>query len=129
MAGEKEMKTIGILIVLVIFLSFSPLFAQEEPKYVLVEREKLEKMREWIVNAQKYMDELLTENVALEAENGALQAQLESYKKGLFIGGNVGLPLGGDAMVLYQFDKNGIYTLAGYNNGWNIHIGYVRKIR
>jgi len=120
-----------ILIVILVFTAcISPLSADEPAdEYVLVKKEFLERMKTWIKDSQKYMDELLNENVALQAENEALKAQLESYKKGLFIGGNVGLPLGGDAMVLYQFNKSGIYTLAGYNNGWNINIGYMRKVK
>ena len=123
------MKIIGILIVLVIFLSFSPLFAQEEPKYVLVEREKLESLRNWITEAQKYMDELLTENVALQAENQALKNQLEREKNGLFIGGNLGYPWGGDALIMYKMNKNGIYSTVGYHSVFHIDIGYMRRIK
>ena len=120
-----------IIIVIMVFVACVSLLSADEPadEYVLVKKEFLVRMKTWIRDSQKYMDELLAENAALQAENSALRAQLESYKKGLFIGGNIGLPLGGDAMVLYQFNKSGIYTLAGYNNGWNIHIGYVRKVK
>jgi len=126
------MKIPGILLItILVFIVCVSLLSADEPagEYVLVKKEFLERMKVWIQDSQKYMDELLTENAALQAENSALKAQLESYKKGLFIGGNIGLPLGGDAMVLYQFNKSGIYTFAGYNNGWNINIGYVRKVK
>jgi hypothetical protein len=126
------MKIPGIvLITILVFTVCVSLLSADEPtdEYVLVKKEFLEKIKTWIKDSQKYMDELLTENVKLQAENGALKTQLESYKKGLFIGGNIGLPLGGDAIVLYQFGKSGIYSLAGYNKGWNIHIGYMRKVK
>jgi hypothetical protein len=126
------MKRCGfILIVILVFVECISLLSADEPadEYVLVKKEFLERMKTWIRDSQKCMDELLAENTALQAENSALKAQLESYKRGLFIGGNVGLPLGGDAIVLYQFDKSGIYTFAGYNNGWNINIGYMRKVK
>jgi hypothetical protein len=97
--------------------------------YVFVKRESLERKNVWIRDSQKYMDKLLTENTALKEKNGALKAGLESSRKGLFIGGNVGLLLGGDAIVLYQFDRSGIYSFAGYNNGQAIKIGYMRKVR
>jgi len=126
------MKRCGfILIVILVFMACISLLSADEPadEYVLVKKEFLERMKAWIKDSQKYMDELLAENAVLQVENSALKDQLESYKRGLFIGGNIGLPLGGDAMVLYQFDKNGIYSLAGYNNGWNINIGYMRKVK
>lgn len=126
------MKIPGILLItILVFTICVSLLSADEPtdEYVLVNKEFLEKIKTWIKDSQKYMDELLTENVKLQAENGALKAQLESYKKGLFIGGNIGLPLGGDAMVIYQFGKSGVYSLTGYNNGWNIHIGYMRKVK
>jgi len=123
------MKTIGILMVLVILLSSSVVFAQEEPKYILVEREKLEALRNWVIDSQKYMDELLTENVALQAENQALKNQLEREKNGLFIGGNVGYPWGGDAMIMYKLNKNGIYSTVGYHSVFHIDIGYMRRIK
>ena len=125
------MRTHVILIVIIMTFAFTSLVSADEPadEYVLVKKEFLEKMKTWIRDSQKYIDELLTENAALQVENNALKTQLESYKRGLFIGGNIGLPLGGDAMVLYQFNKSGIYTFAGYNNGWNINIGYMRKVK
>ena len=120
-----------IIIVIMVFVACVSLLSADEPadEYVLVKKEFLVRMKTWIRDSQKYMDELLAENAALQAENSALRAQLESYKRGLFIGGNIGFPLGGDAMVLYQFNKSGIYTFAGYNNGWNINIGYLRKVK
>ena len=120
-----------ILTVIIMTFAFTSLVRADEPadEYVLVKKEFLERMKAWIKDSQKYMDELLAENAVLQVDNSALKDQLESYKRGLFIGGNIGLPLGGDAMVLYQFDKNGIYSLAGYNNGWNINIGYMRKVK
>ncbi|KPJ84714.1 MAG: hypothetical protein AMS17_15775 [Spirochaetes bacterium DG_61] len=126
------MKRCGIiLIIILVFTACISLLSADEPadEYVLVKKEFLERMKAWIQESQRYMDELLMENAALQTENGALKAQLESYKKGLFIGGNIGLPLGGDAMVLYQFERSGVYSLAGYNNGWNIHIVYVKKVK
>jgi regulator of replication initiation timing len=67
------------------------------------------------------MDQLLAENVALQAENNSLQKQLERSKRGLFIGANVGLPLGGDAIIMYQFNKSGVYSQVGYQDGFNIN--------
>jgi hypothetical protein len=98
-------------------------------EYVLVKKEKMLEIQAWITQAVEYMDQLLAENVALQAENDSLKKQLERSKKGLFIGGNVGLPLGGDAIILYQFNKSGVYSQVGYQDGFNINIGYMRKIK
>jgi hypothetical protein len=98
-------------------------------EYVLVKKEKMLKIQAWITQAVEYMDQLLAENVALQAENDSLQKQLERSKKGLFIGANVGLPLGGDAIIMYQFNKSGVYSQVGYQDGFNINIGYMRKIK
>ncbi len=98
-------------------------------EYVLLKKEKLLEIQACITQAVAYMDQLLTENVALQAENDSLKKQLERSKKGLFIGGNVGLPLGGDAIILYQFNKSGVYSQVGYQDGFNINIGYMRKIK
>jgi len=75
------------------------------------------------------MSLLVTENTALMSEKQALEKQLSQYKKGLFIGGNVGLPLGGDAIIMYQFNKSGVFSQIGYQDGFNINIGYMRKVK
>ncbi len=98
-------------------------------EYVLVKKEKLLEIQAWINQAVAHMEQLLEENVALQAENDSLQKQLERSKKGLFLGGNVGLPLGGDAIIMYQFNKSGVYSQLGYQDGFNINIGYMRKIK
>ena len=120
------MKIIAILIILIVFLSVSSVFAQE---YVLVEKEKLVALRDWITKAQKYMNELLTENVKLQSENQALKNQLEKEKTGLFLGANAGYPWGGDALIMYKLNKSGIYSTAGYHGVFHIDIGYMRKIK
>jgi hypothetical protein len=101
----------------------------EAGEYVIVKKETLREIYAWTKQAQEYMNQLLTENVALQAENDSLKKQLERSKKGLFIGGNVGLPLGGDAIIMYQFNKSGVYSQVGYQDGFNINIGYMRKIK
>jgi len=98
-------------------------------EYVLIKREKMLEIQAWITQEVAYMDQLLAENVALQAENDSLKKQLERSKKGLFIGGNVGLPLGGDVIIMYQFNKSGVYSQVGYQDGFNINIGYMRKIK
>jgi hypothetical protein len=98
-------------------------------KYVIVKKETLKKIYAWMEQANAYMNQLLNENVVLQAENDSLQKQLERSKKGLFIGGNVGLPLGGDAIIMYQFNKSGVYSQVGYQDGFNINIGYMRKVK
>ena len=123
------MKIIGFVLILAIFLSFSSVFAQEDPQYVLVARSKLEALGDWIIMAQKYMSDLLTENVMLQSENQELKNQLEKEKNGLFIGGNVGYPWGGDAIVMYKLNKSGIYSTVGYHSVFHIDIGYMRRIK
>jgi len=98
-------------------------------EYILVKKETLREISAWIKQAQTYMNQLMTENVALQAENNSLKKQLERSKKGLFIGGNIGLPLGGDAIIMYQFNKSGVYSQVGYQDGFNINIGYMRKVK
>jgi len=101
----------------------------EAGEYVIVKKETLREISAWIKQAQAYMNQLMTENVVLQAENDSLKKQLEQSKKGLFIGGNVGLPLGGDAIIMYQFNKSGVYSQVGYKDGFNINIGYMWKIK
>jgi hypothetical protein len=98
-------------------------------EYVLIKKEKMLEIQAWITQAVAYMDQLLAQNVALQAENDSLKKQLERSKKGLFIGGNVGLPLGGAAIIMYQFNKSGVYSQVGYQDGFNINIGYMQKIK
>jgi hypothetical protein len=102
---------------------------KKQSEYVLVKKEKMLEIQAWITQAVAYMDQLLAQNVALQAENDSLKKQLERSKKGLFIGGNVGLPLGGDAIIMYQFNKSGLYSQVGYQDGFNINIGYMQKIK
>ena len=98
-------------------------------EYVLVKKEMLLEIQAWITQTQAHMKQLLDENVNLKSENQNLKQQLEKSKKGLFIGGNVGLPPGGDVIILYQFNKSGVYSQVGYQDGFNINIGYMRKIK
>ena len=123
------MKVLNFVLFLLILFSFSTVFAQEQNPYVKIEREKLEAIRDWIINAQAYMKTLLEENVKLQAENQALKNQLEREKNGLFIGGNVGYPWGGDAIVMYKLNKNGIYSTVGYHSVFHIDIGFMRRIK
>ena len=47
----------------------------------------------------------------------------------VFLGGNIGYPLLNiDCMLLYQFGSNGVYILGGFNRGFNINVGYLRKL-
>lgn len=101
----------------------------EHKEYTVIKTEKLIKISNWIKQANIYMNQLIVENTVLMAEKQALEEQLNKYKKGLFIGGNVGLPLGGDAIIMYQFNKSGVYSQLGYQDGFNINIGYMRKIK
>ena len=123
------MKIIGFLLISIIFSTFSPAFTQEEPEYVLVEREKLEALRDWIIEAQRYMNELLAENVKLQSENQVLKTQLDKEKTGLFLGANVGYPWGGDALIMYKLNKSGIYSTVGYHGNFHIDIGYMRRVK
>ena len=123
------MKVLNFVLFLLILFSFSTVFAQEQNPYGIVEREKLEAIRDWIIEAQAYMKTLLAENVALQAENQALKNQLERERNGLFIGGNIGYPWGGDALIMYKLNKSGIYSTVGYHSVFHIDIGFMRRIK
>jgi len=120
------MKVLSIVLFWLILSSFA--FA-EEPEYVIVEKAKMEEIRDWIIGAQAYMKALLDENVALQAENDMLKDQLQRERNGLFVGGNFGYPLGGDAVILYKLNKSAIYSLVGYHSVFHIDIGFVRRIK
>lgn len=125
--------TFSILVVISMIFCIAMVQADDSIKktseYVLVKKSMLREVHAWMTQAQAHMKQLLAANVALQSENQVLKQQLERSKKGLFLGGNVGLPLGGDAIIMYQFNKSGVYSQVGYQDGFNINIGYMRKLK
>jgi len=129
------MRRLIVVLCVVLFLSWIPLFAEEKDlieagEYVLVKRETLMQIRNWVMNAKTELESLVMENAALQAENRSLKTQVEHLKTGLYVGANTGYPFpGGDAILMYKFEKSGIYSLFGYHDKFSIQLGYMRRVK
>jgi hypothetical protein len=132
-------RLIFVLCVVLMFSSCSgiPLFAEEKDKdlidagqYVLVKRDTLMQIRTWIENAKTELESLVMENAALQMENQSLKKQVEHLKIGLYVGANTGYPFPcGDAILMYKFERSGIYSLFGYHDKFSIQLGYMRRVK
>jgi len=129
------MRRLIVVLCVVLFLSWIPLFAEEKDlieagEYVLVKRETLMQIRNWVMNAKTELESLVMENAALQVENQSLMKQVEHLKTGLYVGANTGYPFpGGDAILMYKFEKSGIYSLFGYHDKFSIQLGYMRRVK
>ena len=96
--------------------------ANEQIKADKIEIEDLYKEIAWLV----------LENETIKVE----KLQLETYykneikkHKGLYLGTNFGYPLiNVDAIVMYKFNRVGIYLIGGYNQQANIGLGIMVKV-
>jgi len=123
------MKWLFMAILLIVFAL--PIHAEmiEVPKEELMEYlARMEKDRETIRDLQEA-------NVELQLRIQACQIQINSSQRlsdeqiGIYIGGNVSYPLGANAIIMYKFPKWGLYMIGGYNNGFDIGMGAVFKMR
>ncbi|KKN05480.1 hypothetical protein LCGC14_1086870 [marine sediment metagenome] len=99
-----------------------------------------EELMEYLARMEKNkvtIEQLTISNLQLQQEKTELEQSvinLESRmnvlsRNKIFVGGNFGYPLLNiDCMLLYQFGGNGLYLLGGYNRGFNINVGYVRRL-
>ena len=85
------------------------------------------------------IEDLYTEIERLVLENETIKAeklQLETYYKeelkkhtGFYLGLNAGYPLiNVDAIVMYKFNRIGIYLIGGYNQQANVGLGIMVKV-
>ena len=119
-------------IFLLIFIP-SVLFAEEMIEVPRSELEeylaRMEKDEQTITELRQEKYQLMTEVSSLEAENGALEVEVERLRTGLFVGANVGYPWGGNALILYKLGKYGVYSLVGYHRAFHIDIGIMGRIK
>ncbi len=112
-----------------------PIFAY--PEMIEVPREELEeylaRMEQDKITIEALRISILQlqqEKAGLEQSLLNLEAQMNALSQDrISLGGNFGYPLLNiDCMLLYQFNRNGIYILGGYNRGFNINVGYIRRL-
>lgn len=125
------------IILMVIFLSLivcgMPVYAE----MIEVPREELLEYLARMEADRITIEQLTISNLTLQqqvVELQRLKRNLESQMNALsqnkvFLGGNIGYPfINIDCMLLYQFGRNGIYILGGYNRGFNINVGFLRRL-
>lgn len=102
-----------------------------------VPREELEEYLARMEADRIAIEQLTISNLQLQQQVADLQRlkqNLESQMNVLsqnkvFLGGNIGYPfINIDCVLLYQFGRNGIYILGGYNRGFNINVGFLRRL-
>jgi hypothetical protein len=101
---------------------------------VEVTEEWLREVREHILALQAQVDKLTDEVIQLEKDKHTLAMETEYWRdrnrrqQGLYLGGHASYPLGGSAMVLYKWERWGLYSSAGYHNGFAVGIGALIRI-
>ena len=135
------MRLLKVLIIILLFMAI-PLtmgMANEiEERLAQCERllwkanEQFKKDKAEIEDLYKEIERLVLENETFKVE----KYQFETYykneikkHKGLYLGLNAGLPLiNVDAIVMYKFNRIGIYLIGGYNQQANIGLGFMIKV-
>jgi hypothetical protein len=99
---------------------------------VLVPKAKLAEWRDHIEELQAKVDELGQELTDRELEVAALVARVKELErqKGWYMGVDTGYPANGSAMLLYKFERHGIYARAGaHKDGGYINVGYMGRLK
>ena len=126
------MKWIIILVTMVVFMGF---IIPIQAEMIEVPREELEEYLDRMEKDRATIKNLTEANVELQLRIQACQEQISSLQQssdeqeGIYIGGNVTYPLGANALIMYKFHQWGLYAIGGYNNGFDIGIGAVFKMR
>jgi hypothetical protein len=94
----------------------------------------LEQSRDHIIALQNQVDLLMDEINILTVELNETDMRLDMYRqkynsqKGFYAGGGATYPLGVNAMMLYKFDRLGLYVNTGYTTGFYVGAGGIIKI-
>ena len=110
-----------LLLILTLCLVSSPVLAAEVSD-------------EWLAEVVEHISTLQAKVDSLIAELNATDVRLDYYRqrynaqKGLYVGGAATYPIGINGMALYKFERWGLYSVAGYQNGFYIGLGGVFKI-
>ena len=127
------MRCLKIIILVVSFFVLGGLISYLED--IPVPREELEEYlarmesdRETIKKQQEQILDLQLQVQEYSLQINSLQRSSDE-QEGIYIGGNIAYPWGGDAIVMYKFHKWGLYIIGGYNNGFDIGAGAIFKMR
>lgn len=89
------------------------------------DRAEIESLYEEISRLVVEVETLKVEKAQLER----LYIKKLNRQKGFYIGGNFGYPfINIDAMIMYKFDRFGLYLIGGYNQQPDIGAGFLIKI-
>lgn len=114
-----------------IFLFITGLQAEE----ISIPREELEEYLQRMEKDRETIKKLQEENISLQQRIQECLLQINASQKessgqiGIYIGADVTYPLGGNAIIMYKFQEWGLYGIGGYNNGFNIGVGAIFKMR
>ncbi len=131
-----------ILILLVLFTT-SLAYSGKEPEpvkapatdTVTIPRAEMEKYLAQMKRDKLLIEELQKNRTSLAASNLSLKDKVRDLElqlaedKGIFVGANIGAPLGGDGIVMYDLGKYGIYSLVGYHSTFHLDLGFMVKIK
>lgn len=102
---------------------------------VEVDEEWLREVRELIEEQDAHIQRLTDKVVEQQEEILTLRAERDEWKasaqnqRGVYYGGAVGYPLSASGMLMYKFDRWGVYAAPGYSNGFYIQGGLFFKMR
>lgn len=125
------MKYIKLLIFLTSFLILSATIASG----VDVPLETLRRMKERIEKDGETIKELRTTILQKDAEIQRMQQDYQiiydsnERQKGIYLGVGMGYPLNGGAIILYKFEKWGVYGQVGYSQKIYANMGLIIKMK
>ena len=126
-----------LCLILVMLFTVMPCLAQDDSgEWVTVKKSQLMAWRDHILHLQSMVDKYSANITMLELEIMRLQDEslkwqkaYENEKRGWFVGANAGYPfLSADFIVLYKFNRFGIYSMVGYNTAFTINLGFLVRI-
>ncbi len=134
------MKLLRVLIIILLFtaIPLTGISNELEERLLLVEKklwnanEQIKADKVEIEDLYEEIERLVLENETLKVEKYSLEAYYKKELKkhtGFYLGTNFGLPLiNVDAIVMYKFNRIGIYLIGGYNQQANVGLGIMVKV-
>lgn len=122
-----------ILMIILILIIPMAMTADDSERLELCEKllyranEQIKADKEELARLYVMLQAVIADNTMFQLENDNLIKEISRHK-GLYVGANITLPIGGNAILMYKFNKLGVYAIGGYNYHTNIGLGLLYKL-